>query len=65
MRLLLRLGERDPREPHRNEIWMRALPSATPRSSAGLLLTAAVHLACGLDSGRYFYGDLTDCALTR
>jgi hypothetical protein len=29
-----------------------------------LLLTAAVHLACGLDSWRYFHGDITDCSLT-
>ena len=28
---------------------------------AELLLTAAVHLACGLDSGRYFPGDIADC----
>ena len=66
MRFLLRLGERAaPREPHRNEIRMRALPLAIPRPSAGLLLTAAIHPACGLDSGRYFHGDITDCALTR
>ena len=64
MRFLLRLGERAaPREPHR--IRMRALLLVTPRPIAGLLLTAAIHLACGLSSGRYFHGDITDCALTR
>ena len=59
------IERRAPREPHRHEVRMRALPLATPRPSAGLLLTAAVHLACGLDGGRYFHGDITDCALTR
>lgn len=66
MRFLLRLGERALlASPTAMKIRMRALPLAIPRPSAGLLLTAAVHLACGLDSGRYFHGDLTDCALTR
>ena len=60
MRFLLRLGERALLASGGE-----ALPLATPRPSAGLLLTAAVHLACGLDSGRYFHEDLTDCALTR
>jgi hypothetical protein len=54
-----------PREPHRKEIRMRALLLATPRPIVGLLLTAAIHRACGLDSGRYFHGDITDCSLTR
>ena len=62
MRFLLRLVER---ALLASPTAMKALPLATPQPSAGLLLTAAVHLACGLDSGRYFHGDITDCALTR
>jgi hypothetical protein len=38
---------------------------ATPRRRAELLRTAAGHLACGLDSGRYFHGDITNCSLSR
>jgi len=64
MRFLLRLGERALLATAM-KFGCEALPLATPRPSAGLLLTAAVHLACGLDSGRYFHGDITDCSLTR
>jgi hypothetical protein len=38
------------------------LSAALP--GAMLLLTAAVHLACGLGSGRHLHRDITDSALT-
>ena len=64
MRLLLRLGERA-RLPTAMKFGCERYFIPRPIAGYGLLLTAAIHLACGLDIGRYFHGDITDCALTR